>query len=88
VSVNKSYIERLGIKKTCKEELGRVVMSMGFLDDRFSLRNDESNMVGLQETMPCIHGPFLYVWMPAVVVAVLMAYDYECAKELSATILR
>ena len=40
----------------------------------------------LQETMPCIHGPSLYVWMPAVVVAVLIAYDYECAKELSASL--
>ena len=40
----------------------------------------------LQETMPCIHGPSPYVWMPAVVVAVLIAYDYECAKELSASL--
>ena len=40
----------------------------------------------LQGTMPCIHGPSLYVWMPAVVVAVLIAYDYECAKELSASL--
>ena len=88
MSVNQSYIERLGLKKTGKEELGRVVMSIGFLDGHFSLRNDESNMVGLQETMPSIHGPFLYAWMPAVVVAVLIAYDYESAKKLSAIILR
>ena len=39
-----------------------------------------------QETVPCIHGPSLYVWMPAVVVAVLIAYDYECAKELSVSL--
>ena len=37
----------------------------------------------LQETMACIHGPSLYVWMSAVVGAVLIAYDCECAKELS-----
>ena len=36
----------------------------------------------LQETMPCTHGPSLYVWMSAVVGAVLIAYDHECAKEL------
>ena len=34
----------------------------------------------LQETMPCIHGPSLCVCMPALVVAVLIAYDYECAR--------
>ena len=39
-----------------------------------------------QETMPCTHGPSLYVWMSAVVGAVLVAYDYECAKELSASL--
>ena len=40
----------------------------------------------LQETMPCTHGPSLYVWMSAVVGAVLIAYDYECAKEVSASL--
>ena len=40
----------------------------------------------MQETMPCIHGPSLYVWMPAVVVAALIAYGSECAKELSASL--
>ena len=38
----------------------------------------------LQEAMPCTHGPSLYVWMSAVVGAVLIAYDYECAKEQQA----
>ena len=42
----------------------------------------------LQETMPCIHGPSLCVCvcMPALVVAVLIAYDYECARKLSASL--
>ena len=40
----------------------------------------------LQETMPCTHGPSLYVWMSAVVGAVLIAYDYECVKEQSASL--
>ena len=42
----------------------------------------------LQKTMPCIHGPSLCVCvcMPALVVAVLIAYDYECARKLSASL--
>ena len=40
----------------------------------------------LQESMPCIHGPSLCVCMPALVVAVLIAYDYECARKLSASL--
>ena len=40
----------------------------------------------MQETMPCIHGPSLCVCMPALVVAVLIAYDYECARKLSASL--
>ena len=40
----------------------------------------------LQETMPCIHGPSLCVCMPALVVAVLIASDYECARKLSASL--
>ena len=40
----------------------------------------------LQETMPCIHGPSLCVCMLALVVAVLIAYDYECARKLSASL--
>ena len=40
----------------------------------------------MQETLPCTHGPSLYMWMSAVVGAVLIAYDYEWAKELSASL--
>ena len=40
----------------------------------------------LQETMPCIHGPSLCVCMLALVVAVLIAYDYECGRKLSASL--
>ena len=40
----------------------------------------------LQETMPCIHGPSLCVCMPALVVAVLIAYNYGCARKVSASL--
>ena len=42
----------------------------------------------LQETMPCIHGPSLCVCvcMLALVVAVLIAYDSECGRKLSASL--
>ena len=41
----------------------------------------------LQETMPCIHGPSLYVWMSAVVGIVLIIYNYRYAKELLANLI-
>ena len=40
----------------------------------------------MQEAMPCIHVFSLCVCMPALVVAVLIAYDSERARKLSASL--